>query len=205
MKVLYTYLYKDSYWEPFWREYYSPFFDTIIDYQLETDKKFDDEHVARMFNKEIANLLKGGNTVMRVDVDEIVVPNPEKYKDLGDYLDKFKGQAVCCTGYHLIEMPYDKKLDIKKKLTDQRRYWVRDSVYDKAVITKIPLKYFPGFHKTIQNVSRDEDLAMFHLRDANLEETSKLFEKYRKAGFSIGEFKKRQKEAILIPYRWRVI
>lgn len=205
MKVLYTFYYKDSYWENFWKNYYAPFFDTTITHELDPNGKVDDYHISAVYNSELHNLLIGGNLVMHVDIDEIVVPDPENYKDLGDYMDKFTGEAVCATAYNLMEMEGDKPLDNTKKLTDQRRYWSRDGKYDKAVFTRKKLKYSPGFHYTIEQVPRDEDLVMFHLRDANLKEASDIFHKHRITEFSIGEFQKRRDEAVEIPEKWRVI
>ena len=106
---------------------------------------------------------------MTVDLDEIIVPDPEKYKDLGDYMDKMTGDGVRCVGYNVIEMPGALPLDTTRKITDQREYWMRDAhYYDKPVITRIPVIFGTGMHETDIEFPQDPDLVMFHLRDADL-------------------------------------
>jgi len=85
------------------------------------------------------------------DVDEIVFVNPNRYKDLGVFLDWFDEQkevnVVKCCSFTMMHQP-DKEpdFDFDKTIMSQRRYWYRYNYYDKPLISKVPLQFEFGFH-----------------------------------------------------------
>lgn len=57
-------------------------------------------------------------------------------------------------------------LQWEKNILEQRSYYVENSMYNKPLVTKIPLYYRPGFHKLYDytiHMRTDENLVMFHL------------------------------------------
>lgn len=169
MRIILNYSLPNIYFLPLWKKYYLPFFDESI-VTVKEDKSINDadwdKWITKDFNNSLPGILKTYDLVMITDADEIIVPNPEKYKDLGDYFDRFTGAAVACDGYHIMEMENDPPFDLNKRITDQRHYWIHDHLYDKPVITKIPYKFYMGRHHAIGLIPVDKDLVMFHLRDA---------------------------------------
>jgi len=201
MRAITTYTSQSTHFLPLWKKYYSKFFDKLNIIELDESRIRDSEYIA----KDYSSRLKKGVLQMITDVDEIIVPNPDKYKDLGDYLNKFNGDIVRCVGFNVIEMPGDKKLDINKKITLQRKYWERDRLYDKPLLTRIPVVYKDGQHNCDKEVGRDADLVMFHLRDADVKvaierKISDVFPPY-----NLEDLEERRKKAVLIPKKWRLI
>ncbi len=82
------------------------------------------------------------------------------------------------TAYELGHMSYgngtkesqEPKLDWNVSILKQRRYYAPDKTYNKPLLSKIPLVYRPGFHRTFnyrQSIPTDEDLVMFHIRSVD--------------------------------------
>lgn len=206
MRAILTSVHPQSEYYPSWEKYYdqTSFFDRVVTIKLTDDNKHNFIELAQTYTKITAELLQKYELVMIVDVDEFVVPDPEKYRDLGDYLDKFSGQAVKCKGYNVIEMPGEEKLISNRRITAQRKYWQRDELYDKPVITRIPLKFFPGQHNATMEVSRDDDLVMLHVRDADVG-AAIARRSGASQGYNIKELIKRMGEAVPMPDKWKVI
>ena len=63
----------------------------------------------------------------------------------------------------------EKPLNWNESILAQRSYFAWDRVYNKPLLTKVPLAYRPGFHRLYnyrldKTVETDPDLVMFHLR-----------------------------------------
>ena len=136
-RAILTKWYSHSWFYPLFMRYYEPFFDVVEHcilpsqpdnrcYQIEID----------LINAALSELKGKHDLVMVADLDEIVVANPDKYHDFGDYLDRFDKRGIRVIGYNVIGMPDDKPLDLERKITDQRSYWEREPVYDKPMITR---------------------------------------------------------------------
>ena len=193
----------ESFWHPLWEAHYLPHFDYAeiipVDFKRHSPGFKTWQYATSLYNKAIRRLLPHYSLIVCVDVDEILVPDPEYYADFGDYLDHYKADVTECVGYGIMEMDGDKPIDLSQRITDQRKYWLRDPVYDKPVITKKRIHYFPGQHKCNTNGYRDRDLRMFHLRYADLSS----FLSRRTGSFS--HILDCQEKAVSIPEKWRVI
>lgn len=196
--------YSPSIYMPLWERYYSPFFDHIERFQY-LPTEWTDMICVDYINKKVKELLHKYDMVAIPDMDEFLVPDPDKYGNLGEYLDNFTGDGVRCVGYNVMEMPGALPLDIERKITDQREYWMRDSYfYDKPVITRVPIIYGNGLHKCDIEFPQDPDLVMLHLRDADLYQLCHGYGLHRDETF-FEHIIERQKQATLIPEKWRVI
>lgn len=206
-RAIVTTKHQRSYFFPLWERYYADLFDYVqvipikyIDHNLMPGAKM--QHL--LVNDAVPRLLKEYDLVVTVDVDEFLVPNPDKYTGLLDYLDNFSMDAACCVGYHVMQMDKDKPFDLDIPITDQRNYWTRDDNYDKPVITTRPLKYTMGLHKASPPVEQDVDLVMLHLRDADIYRSLARFGNQDDPG-AWEAFRSRQEKAVKIPKKWRVV
>jgi hypothetical protein len=129
----------------------------------------------------------GYKCVLFSDVDEIIAANPAKYPNgLSQYLDNFINNSqikvIKVNAYELAHIAYgngtkgteEPPLDWSKSILSQREYYSPDQSYNKPLLTKLPLKYRPGFHKIFdfflsKTIPVDEDLVMFHIRSMDLD------------------------------------
>ena len=201
--ILTTY-YSESMYYPLWERYYAPFFDHVEKYIYPFEMKKDYIGRVMVMNAKLKQLLHKYDVVVIADEDEIIVPDPEKYKDLGDYLDRFDGEGARVIGYNIMEMPGALPLDIELKITDQRFYWQRDPLYDKPMIARVEFNFRPGKHTCDRDLPQDPDLYLFHLRDADLHYLIVSSGLKRDQAF-VDRINHRQLEATPIPEKWRVI
>lgn len=186
-----------------WSKYYKPFFDELRIVKVGDLLATDWGGTTKYLNSLQEELFKDYDLILFADVDEIVIPNPDKYKDLGEYLDKFDKEAIRCVGYNVIEMDNDKPIDFTKPLIEQRTYWSRDNLYDKCVIITKPQHYVSN-HAVANKVEQDPDLILLHLRDMDLTST---IERNKKIGheFNMRDFANRRTQASVMPLKWRVL
>jgi len=197
-----------TYWWDRFEAYYAPFFDrieAIPSINLGGSRPFWHLHHDKVMAK-LADWLKEYDLVMFVDCDEFVIPNPERYQDLGDYLDQYKYDIACTFGYGVMEMPDDEPLDHGKPILEQRKHWYRDRNYDKPIITRVNVNYIYGFHKCDRVVHPDHDLILFHLRDADFVNLDKYCPQRNPRKFEsrpdIMNYEQRLAACELIPDKW---
>ena len=147
-------------------------------------KQFDAENVVRLVNAEydqvwlnevVANktreMLRSYAVVLFAEADEFLTVPPDVYgpHTLADYIFNFAGDAgkpaVRCKGYEIHHDTFagEGPLDPSKPILEQRKRWHRNTLYDKALLTKVPLKWSLGFHTCEEKVEQDEKLLLVHL------------------------------------------
>ena len=93
-------------------------------------------------------LLEKYDVVLYTDADEIIYTPDDK--SLLDVLEEFRQsnhQYVNCVGYEIVHiMEEEAPLNLLLPIMEQRNKWSREPLYDKPLITKVPLKYDVGFH-----------------------------------------------------------
>ncbi len=110
-------------------------------------------------------LLQEYDYVINVDADEIIVANPEKYKNLVNFIEQM-GDYTRCTGYEVVHRR-NKELDLdwSRSILEQRKYWIRQTNVDKPAITRKMLDWIIGKHflRNKKNEPTNKDLVLFHL------------------------------------------
>jgi hypothetical protein len=183
-----TIVHNESVFFPIWLDYYSRFFGPediyVLDHETSdgsTDRpgfvRIPVEHetvdhtwMVSAIEEQQRALLERYDVVLVTDVDEIVAPHPQT-GTLGDYIDGFEEDFVNCLGYELIHMvdregPYDPS----RPILDQRGYWFANDIYDKPALATKPLRWRPGFHRTMDGQMRsDPDLYLIHLHRMDYE------------------------------------
>lgn len=240
-KAIFTEVRRDIYLET-WLKYYSHFFNDI--YLVNTNPDQLDSYIEKAKNKykfvvikdypnpewsmEISRnhikdfqrkLLEKYNWVLFAHADEFIVPDPNKYRGLGDYIRRCEKDYVFCSGYDILQMYQEKDgeldepaLDLTKSILKQRKYWLPTKSYCKPLLSRVPLNWAQGFHR-IDKVEdgnleeiKDKDLYLCHLKCADYT----IFGERQSTGKGIGAdkgydwFYKEHDKRELIPERVKV-
>jgi hypothetical protein len=187
-RAIFVMVQNESVFLPIWLKYYSRYFsgDDIYvfnhrttDGSLDACKKifsfnvidldypysFDHKWFQFVINNTQRKLLEFYEHVVFTDIDEIILPDSEKYSGLDDYIDKLKTKYVRCKGYDLIHMKEkEPAFDSTKSVLVQRNYWYPTHWYDKTLISSIPLSWRKGNHQITKiRSNRDNNLLLIHL------------------------------------------
>ena len=184
---VFTFVKNEKIFLPIWLKYYSRFFDKDDIYVLDHDTddgsvqecskhygfkviKLHHEHYDEIWRTGVVcqkqtELLQSYEYVLFTDADEIIIPNPGKYKDLKDYIIRCSEDCVVCAGHELIHIRQkEPPIDLNKPILNQRKYWYPNYCYDKPLLARKPLAWAYGFHNAVNMGGyRDKDLWLFHL------------------------------------------
>lgn len=108
----------------------------------------------------------GYDYVLFAECDELIIADPIKYIDLGDFLDRAKDPVYRCTGYDLVQMPNELELDPHHPgILEQRRSWAPVHLWNKPLLSSVPLEWEWGYHTSPGpgNVNPDPNLLLVHL------------------------------------------
>lgn len=133
------------------------------------DIGFDEARRAQTMSALQAMLLLTYDWVVMSDVDELIVPDPDRYSGLKDFLRKNRRQPYFNTvGFNVVQdRDREARLDLARPLFHQRD-WVRfDAGYCKPLLARVPLNWGPGFHACDKPRRQTDDLYLFHLRAAD--------------------------------------
>jgi hypothetical protein len=179
----------EGYFLPKWIAYYKQFFAPqdiyILDHQSSDGSTRNlDVNVTPVVNEVAVDhawivntiqdfqkkLLKEYRCVLFAESDEIVYP---LYQTLGEYIQWFLESNldyVTCIGHELMQkIGEEKPLSLSDPIMDNRDYWFRHSLYDKTLLSKVPLNWAWGFHSHQgQNVFKNA-LYMLHLHRHDFE------------------------------------
>lgn len=113
------------------------------------------------------NLLKTHDCVIVPDVDEFILPDPKKYKDLRDFIKKMKTDFATCNGFGVVQAERELPIDWDKPLLGQRTYWGWEKPLCKPIVTKIWLDWTAGKHFVCSMVAEkpNKDLILAHIRE----------------------------------------
>lgn len=181
-----------------WLKYYSQYFDKKDIYILDfgSEKKYleqlknrcqiiktkknilDVTELYKTILETHTQLLQKYEYVIPLDVDEILYHE----KGLGKFIDELDQDFVRARGYEVIHLPKkEKKIDFKKKILKQRKYWFRNKLYDKTIITKKTLTWTYGLHNAeeVPNYSHlNPKLILIHLHRLDYEQCLKRHKEY---------------------------
>lgn len=121
--------------------------------------------IVKLLESFLWELLDEYELVVTCDIDELIIPDTDKYKDFGDYLEKNTKDIDYCTGYEVMQDNSEADIDYTKPLLKQRKYWRRDDFYDKPYILKKKIQWVPGRHGLITDVRspNNPELFLVHL------------------------------------------
>lgn len=140
-----------------------------INYAPEVQANFG-EHVEIVLQLQ-KQLLETYDVVIFAEADQFFVPDPDKYSNLKDYLEKNTQDYIKVSGWNVIHIPtQEEKFNPSKPILSQRKFWFKDPEReDKLVIIRKPMtSYSWGFHNNQPDVERDPDLYNIHMHSCNL-------------------------------------
>jgi hypothetical protein len=115
----------------------------------------------------VADLLDSHDMVVRVDVDEFLVPDPAKFANLYEYLESWSGTHLTAFGFDILQSPEEPVLDLGRPILTQRRFGYALTALNKTCVTRVPLKWGRGFHYCSQPPNFG-DLFLFHAKRADI-------------------------------------
>ncbi len=127
----------------------------------------DDLKRALFISSLVEALLEYYEWVIHTDVDELVLADPDHYRDIPSFCDHAQTDAVTAIGLDIQHVPgLEPPLNPQRALGEQRN-WVRfTSAMCKPVLTRKPLVWSPGFHCADTPLSFG-GLYLFHLHWAD--------------------------------------
>jgi hypothetical protein len=130
-------------------------------------KLYDEVVRVRMVGSLAQALLEAYDTVIVVDTDEFIVPDPRSFDGILDYLLKRSSLYVTSIGVDLVQLEIEPDLDPNRKiLVEQRRFGYLSSSLCKTSITRMALQWGVGYH-FCNNYPRFDDVFLFHLKRAD--------------------------------------
>jgi len=131
----------------------------------------DDERRARAIGQFCASLLEWYDSVIYVDVDELLVADPERFPSLISFAQSSFLPAVTATGFDVIHrLGTEMALDYSQLISLQRRHIRFSSAMCKTVLIRQPVTWAPGFHCCTEILPDPcPNLFLFHLRYADLD------------------------------------
>ena len=122
--------------------------------------------------------LKKNEWVLCCNCDEILAPDPNRYKDLAEVMKDQWRPYVACECFEVIEWN-EPPIDFTKPLLKQRTFWVKNIKLNKILLGRVSLDWNEGQHQIPEigakysELIRDSGLYMIHLRHFNLIEEEK--------------------------------
>ena len=122
---------------------------------------------AAMISVQAAELYKNGyDCVIALDVDEFLIPDPDKYSGLFQFLESQQGRYSSVSGLGLDvgqNLNEEGELDPSEPFLGQRRFAHLSTRYTKPAISFQPVTWGSGFHRVKgRNFRIHPDLYLFH-------------------------------------------
>jgi hypothetical protein len=132
--------------------------------------EFDDILRTQFLNDLQRNLFKFYDAVIYTDCDEIIIPDPNSYAGLRDYVERMPDEVARPIGIDLFERRgIDQKLVDDCSVLAQRSFGVFRSVLCKPLITRVAIRWLPGFHHCDRMVLPDPSIVLFHTKNVDQE------------------------------------
>lgn len=111
------------------------------------------------------------DVVVYTDIDEFIIPDPSRWKDLRNYIEKImeEREHIGTHGYEIYQDKNEPSLNFdSNQILNQRNWWCECDFYKKPLITRIPVEWGWGFHdfgiESREWVRADYHLYLFHLQ-----------------------------------------
>lgn len=217
MSAIFTINKTFNHFVPVWEKYYKQFFDEVV---MLTDDTPDGVDVYEKFvnitgvlRKKQIELLTRHDVVAYAEIDEIFMPDPEKFANLSLYVDWFKREphvkAVSATGMNVVQMMDEEPIDWSKPVLPQRTHWTRDPFYDKCFMSKGPTHWDSGMMNFgADKGKKDEYFYLIHLKYIDYEqevERGRERRGYKTEQAFKNQFDKVQKGATPMADRFKIV
>jgi hypothetical protein len=179
-----TFVYNESINLPIWVKYYGNLFGHQNLYVLDRGsddgstqglgdvnviklprKPFDEDDKTNLMSSFHAGLTSAYDAVVITDCDEIIAPDPARYRDLADYIDKMDANYVNAVGIDILHIITEElPLDLTRPILSQRATGRFHAPECKQLLSRVPMKWLPGLHSSTMAPRFDTDLFILHLK-----------------------------------------
>ncbi|MGC5747780.1 glycosyltransferase family 2 protein [Gluconobacter sp. NFX36] len=141
----------------------------------------DDERRTRSIGKFCESLLEWYDSVIYVDVDELLLPDPDIFPSLTHFAQANTRPVVTATGLDVIHLPESEApLDYTRLVSVQRQHVRFSSAMCKPVLIRAAITWAPGSHCCAEIAPEmGAPLFLFHLRYADLSSGLRRLERTR--------------------------
>jgi len=189
--AVFTIVKNENYYLPIWLKHYKKYFNNediyVLDHQstdgstqnldvnvipLVNELAFDHQWLVNVISDFQHHLLQGYESVLFAESDELIYSLDE---DLNVLIDKFVLDPdinfLSCHSHEVIQdLENEPSLNKTDEILKHRNNWFYWDMYDKTLLTKIPLQYEWGFHNTIGYPKNFKyDLFLLHLHRCDFE------------------------------------
>lgn len=127
-----------------------------------------------------ASLLRWYDYVLYTDADEMLVPDPARWRGLADYVNGPRAAVTTAFGLNLVHrLHHEGPLDPAQPVLAQRRWAFPAASMCKPVLIRDRVTWSPGFHSSDAPIEFD-GLFLFHLAYADLRTALRRQEKRRR-------------------------
>ena len=130
------------------------------------NSEFDPQWLGKIVSDKVAALLGTYHAALFAEADEMLFATVGLKVYVDAFVDDASVRAVRCTGHELHHdfAAGEPPLDVMKPILAQRRRWHHNPLYDKVLLTKMPLTWSLGFHTCEEEVPPpSEELRLLHL------------------------------------------
>jgi hypothetical protein len=132
--------------------------------------EFDDEQRVNFIGDFVRGLLRFFDVVIYTDCDEFLAPDPLRYENLADYCQRMDRPVSYAFGVDVRQLlGVEPAIDPAASILGQRRFCRLRLSMSKPLITRVPIRWNPGFHTCDQKPGMDPNLILFHLKYIDLE------------------------------------
>jgi len=126
---------------------------------------FDHAWLEATVAEKVREVLASYDAVVVTEVDEFLLPNPAQWPTLGVYAEAHPDPVRRATGLDVVHVAAQPSLRWETPWLAQRRFWTRARMWDKTLLTRVPLRWTVGFHEVVSGadvVAPDPDLWLVH-------------------------------------------
>lgn len=128
--------------------------------QISYEETFDHEWLKNTVKQKQIDLLQDYEVVVFAEVDEIL----HYHYGLDKLINNLQDNVATCRGFEVVHhFNEEPKIDLSKPLLQQRNHGYYAKLYNKTLISKIPLDWIWGFHNCPQEQTPNMDLHLIHL------------------------------------------
>lgn len=189
--AVFTIVKNEKFFLPIWLNHYKKYFDKsdiyILDHTstdgstenldvnvslVQNDLCFDHRWLVDTVEYKQKELLAEYECVLFTEVDELVYTTDNELTQVIDqFINTPNLKFQTCTGYEIIQnLETEKSITYNESIIEHRNYWFKNKLYNKTLLSKIPLNWVFGFHYLTNNdVDHSLNLKLCHLHRCDFE------------------------------------
>jgi hypothetical protein len=127
--------------------------------------EFDEQEKTSFISNFHRSLLNFYDTVIITDCDELIVPDPDLFSNLREYVDALEDEYVNCIGLDVVHiLDREVPLDLEAPILSQRSFARFHTPQCKPLISRVSITWLPGFHSCNKQPKFDSRLFLFHTK-----------------------------------------